>query len=202
MKKCVLTIAAVVLVIAILAFCVFFGLDLGPLKVEPMKDGITLGLDLVGGSEITYEAVVPEGMNDEDLVRSMDAVQAMLRERLNSLGYTEASVYLNGRQGVTVEIPNVTNPEQAVQMLGATAVIQFMDVNGNVIVDGRDIESATAAYLPSGTGGVYEYVVTLKLTEEGHAKFRDGTKAVANLLNEDLYIKLYKIYWAIWHFSI
>jgi SecD/SecF fusion protein len=186
MKKCILTIAAVVLIIAILAFAVFYGLDLGPLNIDPMKDGITLGLDLVGGSEITYEALVPDGMADEDLSKSMDAVQAMLRERLNSLGYTEASVYLNGRRGVTVEIPNVSNPEQAVQMLGATAVIQFVDHENNVIIDGRDIESATAAYLPTGTGGVYEYVVTLKLTPEGHAKFRDGTKAVANLLNEDM----------------
>ena len=79
MKKCILTIAAVVLIIAILAFAVFYGLDLGPLNIDPMKDGITLGLDLVGGSEITYEALVPEGMSDEDLSKSMDAVQAMLR---------------------------------------------------------------------------------------------------------------------------
>ena len=181
MKRCIITIAAVLLVIAILAFSVFYGL----LGIDPLEDGITLGLDLVGGSEITYEAVVPADMSDEDLSKSMDAVQTMLRERLNSLGYTEASVYLNGRRGVTVDIPNVSNPEQAVQMLGATAVIQFMDYEGNVIIDGRDVESATAAYLPSGTGGVYEYVVSLKLTAEGHEKFREGTKAVANLVSED-----------------
>ena len=153
MKKCILTVGAVVLVIAVLLFSVFYGFNLGFLDIMPIDEGITLGLDLVGGSEIVYEALVPEDMSNEDLAKSMDAVQAMLRERLNSLGYTEANVYLSGDRGVTVEIPNVTNPEQAVQMLGSTAVIEFQDYQGNVLVSGEDIESATAAYMPVGTGG-------------------------------------------------
>ena len=186
MKKCIISISAIVLIIAVLVFSVFFGLNLGPIDIDPLKDGITLGLDLVGGSEISYEAVVDDSISSAELEKSMNAVQAMLRERLNSLGYTEANVYLSGNKGVTVEIPNVTNPEQAVQLLGATAVIHFEDYSGNVILDGKDVQSATAAYLPVGTGGTYQYCVTLQLTEEGHTKFREGTKAVAALADEDM----------------
>ncbi len=186
MKKTILSIGIVVLIIALMVFTVFFGLDLGVFRIEALQDGVTLGLDLVGGSEISYEAEVPEGMGSAELKQAMEAVQTMLRQRLNSLGYTEATVVLSGDRGVNVSIPNVSNPEQAVQMLGATAVIEFRDHAGNVILTGEDIESATAAYMPTGDGGVSEYIVSLKLKPAGQAKFRDGTRAVASLPNEDL----------------
>ena len=186
MKKTILSVSIVVLIIALLLFTVFFGLDLGAFRIEPLQDGITLGLDLVGGSEITYEAEVPEDMSSADLKQAMEAVQTMLRQRLNSLGYTEATVVLSGDRGVHVSIPNVSNPEQAVQMLGTTAVIEFRDYTGNVIITGEDIDSATAAYMPTGDGGVSEYIVSLKLTPAGQAKFRDGTRQVASLSNPDL----------------
>ena len=185
MKKCILSIGIVVLIIALLLFGVFFGFNLGFINIEPLQDGISLGLDLVGGSEITYEAVVPEGISDSELKQSMEAVQTMLRQRLNSMGYTEASVVLSGDRGVNVSIPNVSNPEQALQMLGSTAIIEFRDYTGKAIITGEDIESATAAYMPTGDAGVYEYIVSLKLTPEGQAKFRDGTRNVASLSDED-----------------
>ena len=186
MKKCILSIGIVVLIIALLLFGVFFGFNLGIINIEPLQDGISLGLDLVGGSEITYEAVVPDGITDSELRQSMEAVQTMLRQRLNSMGYTEASVVLAGDRGVNVSIPNVSNPEQALQMLGSTAVIEFRDYTGQAIITGEDIESATAAYMPAGSGGVDEYIVSLKLTAEGQAKFRDGTREVAALGDSDL----------------
>ena len=186
MKKAILSIGIVVLIIALLLFGVFFGFNLGVINIEPLRDGISLGLDLVGGSEITYEAIVPDVISESELKQSMEAVQTMLRQRLNSMGYTEASVVLSGDRGVNVSIPNVSNPEQALQMLGSTAVIEFRDYTGRAIITGEDIESATAAYMPTGTGGVYEYIVSLKLTPAGQEKFRDGTKEVASLSDPDL----------------
>ena len=186
MKKTILSVGVVVVIIALLAFAVFYGLDLGFVEIEPLQDGVTLGLDLVGGSEITYEAVVPEGMSDSELKQAMEAVQTMLRQRLNSMGYTEGVVVLSGDRGVNVSIPNVSNPEQALQMLGTTAVIEFRDHTGKAIITGEDIESATAAYMPADETGVYEYIVSLKLKPEGQAKFREGTKAVASLSDPDL----------------
>ena len=125
MKKCILSVGIVVLIIALLLFGVFFGFNLGIVNIEPLRDGISLGLDLVGGSEITYEAIVPDGISDSELKQSMEAVQTMLRQRLNSMGYTEASVVLSGDRGVNVSIPNVSNPEQALQKPGGTAGLDF-----------------------------------------------------------------------------
>ena len=124
MKRSVLTIGAVIILIALFLFSSFFGLSIGGLEVQPLEEGITLGLDLVGGSEITYEAIVPEGMTAEELAAGMETAQTMLRQRLNTLGYTEANVYLYGSNRIVLEIPNVEDPEEAVQMLGTTAIIE------------------------------------------------------------------------------
>ncbi len=185
MKRSVLTIGAVVILIALFLFSAFFGLSIGGLDVQPLKEGITLGLDLVGGSEITYEAIVPEGMTDEELANGMETAQTMLRQRLNTLGYTEANVYLYGSNRIVLEIPNVEDPEEAVQMLGTTAIIEFRDCDGNVILDGKQIESASAAYGPVDDTGVYQYFVQLNLTEDGVELFREGTKAAASQKREE-----------------
>lgn len=57
------------------------GLNLGFYKVEAAKDGIPLGLDLVGGSEITYEAQIPAGTSAEDAANGINSAVAMLRQR-------------------------------------------------------------------------------------------------------------------------
>lgn len=185
MKKGIWSVCAVLLLIVLLAVTALFGVDFGAFEIAPVSEGVTLGLDLVGGSEITYEAVVPEDMDADTLARSMEAVQAMLRERLNSLGYTESGVYLRGNRGVVVEIPNVDSPEQAVQMLGSTAVVEFRSYDGEILISGEHIESAVAAYLPMGDGGTYEYCVSLKLSPEGREKFRVGTMEAAQRSREE-----------------
>ena len=40
--------------------------------MQPTKDGVVLGLDLVGGSEITYEANIPDGTSSEDVSTGND----------------------------------------------------------------------------------------------------------------------------------
>lgn len=185
MKRSILTIGAIFILIALFLFSAFFGLSLGVVDVPPLKEGITLGLDLVGGSEITYEAIIPEGMTADEISDGIETAQTMLRQRLNTLGYTEANVYLYGSNRIVLEIPNVEDPEEAVQMLGTTAVIEFRDCDGNVILDGKQIDSAKAAYGPVDDTGVSQYFVQLNLNDEGVEKFREGTKAAASQKNAD-----------------
>ena len=47
----------------------------------------------------------------------MNSVQKVIRQRLTDKGFTEATVTLTGDNRVTVEIPQITNPEEAVQTL-------------------------------------------------------------------------------------
>lgn len=190
MKKSIITIVVVLAVIALLSSIAINGLNFGDYELPSVEDGVVLGLDLVGGSEITYDAVIPEGMSSDEIAAGMDSAQSMLRQRLNNLGYTEASVYLAGSTRVVVEIPNVDDPEEAVQQLGTTAVIEFQDADGNVLMDGKMIESASASYSPVDESGMSVYHVILTFTEEGRQVFKEATKTVANRTGDDNYIAI------------
>ena len=50
-----------------------------------------------------------------NLSDDMNSVQKVIRQRLTDKGFTEATVSLSGENRVTVEIPQITNPEEAVQ---------------------------------------------------------------------------------------
>ena len=189
--KGILTFAVLILIIALLIFSWFYGLNLGFLKIEPVSRGITFGLDLVGGSEITYEAEGVDALSASELSEGMDTAVTMLRQRLNSLGYTEANVYTQGSTRIVCEIPNVEDPEEAVQMLGTTAVIEFRDCDGNVIIDGNDIDQASASYGAVDETGVSTYFVYLKLNAAGAEKFKEASKTVASKANEsDRYVAI------------
>lgn len=190
MKKSVLSIVIIVAVIALMVSTAVNGLDVGYFIVPSLEDGVVLGLDLVGGSEITYDAVIPDGTSSDDISAGMDSAQTMLRQRLNNLGYTEANVYLAGETRVVVEIPNVDDPEEAVQQLGTTAVIEFQDADGNVLLDGNMIESAEAAYGPIDDSGMSVYHVVLTFNKEGRELFKEATKAVANRKGDDNYVAI------------
>ena len=145
MKKSVFTLVIVVLLVAGLLFTALHGIGSA---IQPVQKGVVLGLDLVGGSEITYEAMVPENYDESNLAEDMQVARAMLQDRLNKLGYTEASCYISGERRLVVEIPSVENPEQAVQQLGATAVVNFVDADGKIWLTGSDIEDAEYEFSP------------------------------------------------------
>ena len=100
-----------------------------------------------------------------NLAENMNAVTSMMRSRLDTLGYTEGTVTLSGDRRVVIEIPNISDPEEAVQKLGSTAKLQFIDHEGTVVLEGTDIEYARAAYGDTGKG-IPMYYIALKLTDE------------------------------------
>ena len=171
----------IVLVIALSTWTIFNGLNLGIVKIPNIQNGVVLGLDLVGGAEITYEADIEDGdVSAEELSDGMKAAQTMLRQRLTNMGYTEADVALSGSDRVIVSIPNVEDPEQAVQLLGSTAKVSFTDAEGKVILTGDDLTGANMAYGdPNGTG-FNQYYVDVALSAEGQKKFTAATKEVAS----------------------
>ena len=118
MKKSILSFIAVIAVIALLSCTAVFGLNVGPLSIASVmdeEDGIRRGLDLVGGSSITFEAILDDDYNKANLQTDMASVQAMLQKRLDSLGYTEATVELVGDNRVKVDIPAINDPAEAVK---------------------------------------------------------------------------------------
>ena len=149
-------------------------------SVLDTDNGIRLGLDLVGGSRIVYEAEIPNGYDQSNLADDMNSVQKVIRQRLTDKGFTEATVALTGDNRVTVEIPQITNPEEAVQTLGTTAQLTFVDADGKEWLTGSDIKKATYGYgRPTGNEVTDVHYVQVQFTSEGQKKFAEATGNIA-----------------------
>ena len=181
----------ILLVIVLSAWTIFNGLNLGVVKIPSAQNGVVLGLDLVGGAEITYESDLEDSnISAEELSDGMKSAQTMLRQRLTNLGYTEADVVLSGTDRIIVSIPNVEDPEQAVQLLGSTAKVTFTDADNNVILTGDDLTGASMAYGDPNNTGFSQYYVDVALSSEGQKKFTEATKQVASRTDGTNYISI------------
>lgn len=173
MKKSIATFTLVILFIALMISVALFGVRAWGIPGVFDEGGIRLGLDLAGGSSILYEA---EGVTPN--ASQLSGAIEMIRNRLTLLNYTEATVTSSGNNQILVEIPGISNPEEAVEMLGASAVLQFRDPDGNVIMDGKDITSAAALYGDTGKG-YNEYYISLQLETSAISKFAEATRKAA-----------------------
>lgn len=89
---------------------------------------VQLGLDLRGGTQIVLEAQPTEATDLEDDV--LDRTLEVLRRRVDVLGVAEPTLQRSGDARVIVELPGVTDPEEAVAVIGQTAQLTFHPVLG------------------------------------------------------------------------
>ncbi len=150
---------------------------------------IRWGIDIRGGVDVTFG---PTDDGIEVTQENLDGVKTVIEQRLVSKNITDYEAYtdLANRQ-VIVRFPwaneNET-PEEAVAEIGQTAMLSFhygdeyetddegkQKPKGDLILSGKDVASAEAAYIQNEQG-TYEYVVSLKLKESGTAAFAEATK--------------------------
>ncbi len=179
MKKSIAIFVASILVLAIMVAITLAGFNLGVVSIPKAQDGVRLGLDLKGGSVITFEAQLEEGADISNLREDMQTAQTVLRKRLDDQMYNEATVQLVGENRIRVEIPEITNPEEAVALLGKTAILEFRDADGNVGITGNDIKEAQSSYGQTEENGPQHYHVALTLKPEAVATFTEMTKKAA-----------------------
>jgi len=132
---------------------------------------IRQGLDLQGGVSILYEADDPSPSGTD-----MDAANALLRARLDSRGYTEATTAQEGTRQIRVDIPGVADAETAVAEIGQTAQLIFTDEDFNVLLTGAYITNASRSTQPSPSGAA-EFVVVVNFNNRGQQLFAEATSA-------------------------
>jgi len=132
--------------------------------IEPLALSIKQGLDLQGGTHVLLEAVdTPEAKVNDD---AMQRVIKIIDRRINELGLTEPIVQRQGERRIIVELPGVKDPEQAIAMLGKTALLEFKDENGVTVLSGTDLKDARAQIDQTN-----RIVVALEFSDEGAKKF-------------------------------
>ena len=129
---------------------------------------IPLGLDLSGGVSITYQ-VVDENPSTEDMKDTIYKLQ----KRVDSYS-TEASVYQVGDDRITVEIPGVQDANEILEDLGNPGSLEFQMPDGSVFMTGDMVEDAQGATTTDRYGNK-QYIVSLKLTDEGAKIFGEVT---------------------------
>lgn len=137
--------------------------------INPLANSIKQGLDLQGGTHVVLQAVeTPEAKIDDD---ALNRTVKIIERRVNELGLTEPVIQRQGKDRIIVELPGIKDPDQAINMLGRTAMLEFKDINGTTVLTGKDLRDARAQMTGSGS----QAVVGLEFTDEGGAKFADLT---------------------------
>lgn len=177
-KKSILILALMVVVAVLMNYIAFFGISVGDMSYGGVLDeqqGIRRGIDIAGGSVITFRALA-----DNPTEEQMDVVEAIFSARLNNAGYTEARISRDETGKITVEIPSETDTDKAASLLGATAKLTFVDADDNVVLDGAtDIKNAEYRFGQLSQSSGQEAYVQLTLTSEAVSKFADATAAAA-----------------------
>ncbi len=137
---------------------------------------IKLGLDLAGGVSITYQ-VDEDDFTDEEVSDTIYKLQ----QRVEAYS-TEAVVYREGDDRITVEIPGVTDANAILEELGKPGSLEFQTPDGEAFLTGDMIEDAQAGSYSNDMGN-NEFVVDLTFTSEGAEIFGEVTSAnVGNTL--------------------
>lgn len=169
------SIIILILILAIVGgstFVALNGLKIGKYEIATAKDSIDLGLDLAGGVYVVLEAKTDA--KGEELKKLMEQSKAIINERINGLGISEPNIAIEGENRIRVEIAGVDNPQDAIDLIGKTAQLQFIDSSGNIVLTGKNVLKAEVNYQRNSLGAD-EPVVALEFDKEGKDNFAEAT---------------------------
>lgn len=151
-------------VIAIFIVSLYYSL------VKPIK----LGLDLKGGAYVVLEAV-DDGKTkiDKD---AMNRLIEVLDRRINGIGVAESVIQKAGDRRVIIELPGLQNTEDAINLIGKTALMEFKLMNddgtlGETLLTGSALKKADVSYDNLGRPQI-----SFEMTQEGAAAFAKITR--------------------------
>jgi preprotein translocase subunit SecD len=134
-----------VAVLATAAFCLYL--------VLPIQSKIKLGLDLQGGVRVLLQLNTSKEV--PSITRQVQSqVELVIGNRINGLGVSEPVITPVGSDRILVELPNVKNPDEAVQTLKDVAKLDFKivpeRVNQRAMADKKYADDPNGAYKDSG----------------------------------------------------
>lgn len=176
------------------SICRYFEISKCPIPDVPFR----LGLDLLGGTHLVYEADLsqiglPAQAGDLESNDAMQGVRDVVERRVNLFGVSEPLVQVSGSSRLIVELAGISDVNQAIQLIGETPFLEFREETDQTreILDaqsrgerlneepfavtglnGRHLKRARIVFDPQT--GVPQ--VSLQLTDEGAQLFAEITK--------------------------
>ena len=180
---------AVAILIFLFAWTAFFGIsyqygDTVTTYIKGAQD-IRFGIDIRGGVDVTFMPADDLDATPEQL----DAAKSVIEQRLLALNVTDSEIYLDeGNDRIIVRFPwreddTEFDPQAAIDEIGTTAHMVFRKgdtADGEIILEGSEVESATASYQQQTGSSAGEYVVQLVFSDTGKSAFAAATTELAN----------------------
>jgi SecD/SecF fusion protein len=107
-----------------------------------------LGLDLKGGVQLIYQA--RPTAQSKVTPASLQSTVNLMNQRVNQLGVSEPQISTQGRDQISVSLPDVQNVARAEKLVGTTARLAFYDWEANALTpSGRPVEPLLATQNPN-----------------------------------------------------
>lgn len=149
-----------------------------------------LGLDIKGGMQVVLQADMNE-IAEADRLDALDSARAVIQRRVDLFGIAEPVVQtsqVNNDYRLNVELPGVSDPNQALQLVGQTASLEFLLLKA-ASPSAEATESAGILPTPVGITGknlknvgvtfdqqTGQPVISFELDDEGRDNFAEVTK--------------------------
>ncbi len=162
------------------------------------------GLDIQGGMQVVLEAEMNE-IPDEDKAIALESAREVIAKRVDLYGISESAIQTsraNEQNRLIIELPGVSDPAQALELVGRTALLEFKlqreltqeemieatmspQILLNSFIDtgltGKQLKKSRAELDPQTS----KPIISLEMNEEGRELFANITK---NNVNEVLAI--------------
>lgn len=154
-------------IIGIFALLILGGAFLAPVSANKVIDGVnntvhlglpripekkfSLGLDLQGGAQLVYQADI-KNIEEDNKAQSVEGVRDVIERRVNGLGVSEPNVQtskVGDDYRILVELPGITDVNQAIKMIGETPILEFREQNNEpprelTVEEKKDLEKFNA----------------------------------------------------------
>jgi preprotein translocase subunit SecD len=165
-------------IIVIIVFVLLIGVSFFYVFKDGVQNSIKLGLDLKGGTQIILKPVEKgtEGITEE----AINKAELIILNRIDKLGISEPLVTRDLNKDIIVQLPGVSDPQRAIEIIGKTAQLEFkildsVDANNNpvlgpTLMTGDKLVKSQAGYDSAG-----KIIVSMSFTADGTKEFEKIT---------------------------
>ena len=132
----------------------------GTPKTKSIDDALKYGLDINGGVYVELEADT-SNLSDSRIDEVMQQTKEVMEKRVNAMGVSEATVSIEGKNRLRIEMPGVKDAEEAIAQIGKTAQLTFTTADGKIYLTGEGVKTAGST-IDDQNGG---YKITIQFTK-------------------------------------
>lgn len=168
----------IMLLITVIALTAVFGINAGSVQIKGMSD-IRFGIDIKGGVEAVFE---PYNLDRVPTASELESARVIMETRMDAQNILDREITVDKNNGhIIIRFPWKSgetdfNPQKAIAELGETAKLTFRDPDGNILIEGKDVNESKVQLDPD----TRQPVVTLEFNSEGAKAFAEATGKLIN----------------------